>query len=122
MTRFLKSAAAALALTLLTGAGAQAAGEHAMDGKKNAVSLDVIGFLYGGVSLGFEHKLTPKSSVTAQLFFYTNSAGYVSTTILAVGGGYRMYLPPDFLTPGLYWEPFASIGSETIKIDVFGLK
>ncbi len=87
--------------------------------KTNAVSVNPLALIFGGISANFEHKMNEKSSITAGFQYYSSDATFVKSTFLGVEGGYRMYFSP-VAPDGFYWEPFVSVGSQSIEIDVFG--
>lgn len=85
----------------------------------NTISVNPLGLAFGAFNANWEHKMTPGGSLDVALSFLSDSSGYVKTTGLGAGAGYKMYFSPDAFD-GWYWEPRVDVASITEKVDFFG--
>lgn len=81
------------------------------------VFANILGFLYGTPTIGYEQALSDDNSFTAQLGFRSQGASNFNVTYLGLLGSYRWWLGQHARLQGFYAGPLANASMVSVSYD-----
>ena len=81
------------------------------------VFANVLGFLYGTPTLGYEQALGRDNSFTGQIGFRTQGAADFNVTYLGLVGSYRWWIGNHAKMQGVYVGPFGNVSMVNVSYD-----
>lgn len=88
-----------------------------VDAPDHQVFANVLGFLYGTPTIGYEQALSEDNSFTAQFGFRSQGAANFNVTYLGLIGSYRWWVGNHAKMQGVYVGPLANVSMVNVSYD-----